>query len=273
MEYIEVAIKIPADKQEWFDILSAQLSEYDFESFVQSEEALLAYVKQSKFNSENLDAVLSINSFQYQIKNIPQQNWNKVWEENFNPITVKDKVAIRAPFHASFDSYPYIITIEPKMSFGTGHHQTTQLMILQMLELDFNGKSVLDMGCGTGILAIFSSLLGADDILAVDIDEWAYENTLENIERNNIDNIGALCGDASVLCGKFDIIIANINRNILLQDLSVYKSVAKAGSVLLLSGFYMSDHSTICNAAEKEGFQFQKLMEDNNWVSALFILR
>ena len=198
-------------------------------------------------------------------------NWNTEWEKNFEPIMVNDTVSVRAPFHEKTD-LPYEIVIEPKMSFGTGHHETTHLMIQQLLSADLKDKTVLDMGSGTGILAIMAELRGAKSVDAIDIDDWCYENAMENAERNNCKKIRVFKGDAALLADKnYDVIIANINRNVLINDLPVYYKCLNKGGILLLSGFYREDIPFIKKAATGLGLKESDLLEKNNWISLKFV--
>ncbi|MGM0504970.1 MAG: 50S ribosomal protein L11 methyltransferase, partial [Bacteroidota bacterium] len=231
MDYIELTCRVDTKKPETaFEILVAQLNEIGYESYDQEEEKLKAYILEKFFD---IDAVrkLQVNTLpnctiHYSWQVIKTENWNQVWEKSFKPIVVDNECVIRAPFHTGTPPLKYEIIIEPKMSFGTGHHETTYLMLKTMLELDFKDKTVLDMGCGTGVLAILAKLKGAKTVTAIDIDEWAYKNTLENIEKNNCTDIQVFQGDASLLKNQnFDIVIANINRNILMSDISAYARV------------------------------------------------
>jgi ribosomal protein L11 methyltransferase len=198
---------------------------------------------------------------------VPQTNWNEEWEKNFEPIQVDDLVSIRAPFHEN-PNLKYDIVIEPKMSFGTGHHETTHMMVRHLLQLDLENKKVLDMGCGTGILAIFAEMKGAKPLDAIDIDNWCYENSIENVTRNNCENISVYEGDATLLVDKkYDVIIANINRNILLMDMKVYTNCLEAGGILLLSGFYEQDIPVIDAEVIKYGLKLEKFIQRNNWVA------
>ena len=208
------------------EILIAELGNVGFESFVETENGVTAYIQKTDWNAEILADVFVLNSdefsIEYNLNEVPQTNWNAEWEKNFEPIQVDDLVSIRAPFHEN-PNLKYDIVIEPKMSFGTGHHETTHMMVQHLLQLDLENKKVLDMGCGTGILAIFAEMKGAKPLDAIDIDNWCYENSVENVTRNNCENISVYEGDASLLVDKkYDVIIANINRNILLMDMKVY---------------------------------------------------
>ena len=207
----------------------------------------------------------------YTFENIEPTNWNEEWEKNFNPIIVDDVCSVRAPFHEKPNTQ-YDIIIEPKMSFGTGHHETTHMMIQHILKNDFEDKSVLDMGCGTGVLAILAEMKGAKNIDAVDYDNWCYLNSLENVERNNCKNITVIEGDASILKSKkYDIIIANINRNILLNDMKTYVSCLNKNGILFLSGFYNEDILVIKEECERQMLKFEEKLERNNWISLKFL--
>jgi ribosomal protein L11 methyltransferase len=256
------------------EILIAELGYAGFESFVETEEGITAYIQKEEWNTNILDDIQILKSGEFEItytfEDIEQTNWNAEWEKNFNPIVVDDICAVRAPFHEKF-STEYDIIIEPKMSFGTGHHETTHMMIQHILKNDFTNKSVLDMGCGTGVLAILAELKGAKPIDAIDYDNWCYLNSLENVERNNCKHITVIEGDASVLHKNYDIIIANINRNILLQDMKTYVSCLNKGGTLFLSGFYNNDIPVIQGECEKYLLKFEEKLERNNWVSLKFL--
>ena len=257
------------------EILIAELGYAGFESFVETEEGVTAYIQKEEWNELILDDIQILNSDEFQIdftfNEIEQTNWNEEWEKNFNPIVVDDICTVRAPFHKKPNTQ-YDIIIEPKMSFGTGHHETTHMMIQHILKNDFTNKSVLDMGCGTGVLAILAEIKGAKSLDAVDYDNWCYLNSLENVERNNCKNITVIEGDASVLKGKkYDIIIANINRNILLNDLGTYVSCLNKGGLLFLSGFYNDDIPVIQEECEKHMLKFDEKLERNHWVALKFL--
>ncbi|NKI33066.1 50S ribosomal protein L11 methyltransferase [Croceivirga thetidis] len=257
------------------EILIAELGELGFESFVENEKGLQAYILKEDFRSSQLEELYILKNEAFSIswtsKEVKQQNWNQAWEANFHPITVGNTCVVRAPFHESVE-VDFEIVIEPKMSFGTGHHETTHMMLQQILDNDFKGKSVLDMGCGTGVLAILSELKGAACVDAIDIDEWCYENSIENVGRNNCTKIKVYQGDSSLLEGKtYDVIIANINRNILLQDIPIYAKSLNTGGELYLSGFYLEDLTVINSKCESFGLKFDKNYEKNRWVSSKYV--
>lgn len=267
IEYVfEVSPKEPAT-----EILIAELGEIGFESFVESEYGVTAYIQKNDWKENILEDVFILKSEAFSINfkynEIAQTNWNAEWEKNFNPIKVDDLVSIRAPFHTN-PNLKYDIVIEPKMSFGTGHHETTHMMVQHLLNLDLADKKVLDMGCGTGILAIFAEMKGAQPIDAIDIDAWCYENSIENVERNNCKNISVYEGDAALLDNKkYDVIIANINRNILLNDMKKFTKCLNEEGVLLLSGFYKEDIPVIDLEVSKYGLTLNKTIKRNNWVA------
>ena len=256
------------------EILIAELGYAGFESFVETEEGVTAYIQKEEWNQNILEDIQILNSDEFDItythEDIEQTNWNAEWEKNFNPIVVDDVCAVRAPFHEKYDT-EYDIIIEPKMSFGTGHHETTHMMIQHILQNDFKDKSVLDMGCGTAVLAILAEMKGAQPIDAIDIDNWCYLNSLENVERNNCKHISVYEGEASLLKDKnYDIIIANINRNILLQDIATYAKCLNTNGSLFLSGFYEEDIPLIEKECNANNLQHLKTLKRNNWVALHF---
>lgn len=272
--YIGYEFKV-APLQPGVEILIAELGYAGFESFVETEEGVTAYIQKEDWNESILDDVQILNSKEFKIdfafNEIEQTNWNEEWEKNFSPIVVDNVCSVRAPFHEKPNTQ-YDIIIEPKMSFGTGHHETTHMMIQHILKNDFTNKSVLDMGCGTGVLAILAEIKGAKPVDAIDYDNWCYLNSLENVERNNCENITVIEGDASVLSGrKYDIIIANINRNILLNDMETYVSCLNKGGLLFLSGFYNDDIPVIQEVCEKYLLKFDEKLERNHWVALKFL--
>ncbi len=256
------------------EILIAELGYAGFESFVETEEGVTAYIQKDDWNEHILKDINILDSDEFKIEytflEIEQINWNSEWEKKFDPIEVDGKCTVRAPFHPN-KNFEYEIVIEPKMSFGTGHHETTFMMLQFLLENDFKGKTVLDMGCGTAVLAILAEMRGASNLDAIDIDEWCFENSLENIQRNDCKNISVFLGDASLLEGKeYDVIIANINRNILLNDMETYRKCLDTGGELYLSGFYNEDLPIITEACNNLGFTFVENKEKNKWVAAKF---
>ena len=268
--YIEYNFEV-TPKEPATEILIAELGGVGFESFVENDNGVTAYIQKEEWNATILEGVFVLKSDEFKIvysqKEVAQTNWNAEWEKNFNPIQVDDLVSIRAPFHEN-PNLKYDIVIEPKMSFGTGHHETTHMMVQHLINLNVENRKVLDMGCGTGILAIFAEMKGAKPIDAIDIDAWCYENSLENVERNNCSNIAVYEGDSSILKEKkYDIIIANINRNILLSDMEIYTSCINENGNLLLSGFYSEDIPIIDAEVSKYGLTLNKTITRNNWVA------
>ena len=266
---------IVAPKEPATEILIAELGFAGFESFIENEKGVVAYIQEKDWNEDILDVIQILNSNEFAItyekEVIEQTNWNKEWEKNFNPIQVDDLVSIRAPFHEN-PNLQYDIIIEPKMSFGTGHHETTHMMIQHLVDLDLNNKKVLDMGCGTGILAIFAEMKGAIAIDAIDIDSWCYENSIENCERNHCSLINVYEGDVSLLKNKkYDLIIANINRNILLKDIQIYSSCLNDKGILLLSGFYKEDVPIIDAETSKFKLNLEKTIVRNNWAALKYV--
>ncbi|WP_062061909.1 50S ribosomal protein L11 methyltransferase [Aquimarina longa] len=270
--YFKVAPLQPAT-----EILIAELGYVGFESFVETEEGVNAYIQSAEWNKTILEGVYVLNSgefsIQYTIEEIAQINWNTEWEKNFNPIIIDNICSVRAPFHDKPDTM-YDIVIEPKMSFGTGHHETTHMMIQHLLKTELKDKKVLDMGCGTGVLAILAGMRGAGPTDAIDIDDWCYLNTIENVERNNCENIKTYKGDASLLSGKkYDIIIANINRNILLNDIQYYAKSLNSGGRLFLSGFYKEDLNMITEECENHNLIYVNYLSRNNWIAVSYDLK
>jgi ribosomal protein L11 methyltransferase len=256
------------------EILIAELGEKAFESFIETETGISAYVQKDLWSENILEDIQILDNSEFNIsytfEEIEQVNWNEEWEKNFEAIEVDGKCHVRAPFHEKTNA-EYDIVIEPKMSFGTGHHETTHMMIQHILETDFTNKKTLDMGCGTAILAILAEMKGAQPIDAIDIDNWCYLNSIENAERNNCKHISVYEGDASLLAGKkYDFIIANINRNILLNDMQQYVDCLNENGILFLSGFYTEDIPFISESCTSKGLSYVKQFERNNWVALKF---
>ncbi len=249
------------------EILMAEIAEAGFDTFMEIESGFEAYVEGDAFNSELLDQVKEkykeVNPLQFSLSQIPKQNWNEEWEKNVEPIIVDDRCLVRAAFHNIEKKYPYEIIITPKMSFGTGHHQTTHLMISRQMKMDHKGKRVMDAGCGTAILSIMASKLGAKEVEAFDIDEWSVENGVENANNNSCSSINIQLGtiEEVKLVGKFDIILANINKNILLSEMHHYASYLEKGGLLLLSGFYVHDIDDLKKEATK--YQLSEVAHDD----------
>jgi ribosomal protein L11 methyltransferase len=257
------------------EILVAELGELPFESFVESEFGVTAFIQKDLWTEAILKDVFVLNSPQftisYTIEEIDQVNWNEEWEKNFDPIDVDGKCHVRAPFHPKTNA-EFDIIIEPKMSFGTGHHETTHMMIQHLLDMEVTNMKTLDMGCGTAILAILAEMKGAKPIDAIDIDNWCYLNSIENAQRNSCTSITVYEGDASLLVNqKYDLIIANINRNILLNDMHRYVNCLNPKGVLLLSGFYEEDIPFIDVSCQEKGLSFVKKLQRNNWVSLKYV--
>ncbi|OYQ42496.1 50S ribosomal protein L11 methyltransferase [Flavobacterium cyanobacteriorum] len=262
-------------KEPGAEILMAELGETDFESFVETEEGISAYIQKQYWDEALLSDIQVLQSeefkISYTVEEIEQVNWNEEWEKNFEAIAVDNTCYVRAPFHEK-KQVQYDIIIEPKMSFGTGHHETTFMMIQHLLDMDLQNKKTLDMGCGTAILAILAEMKGARPVDAIDIDNWCYLNSIENAERNNCSHITVYEGDASLLEGKqYDVIIANINRNILLNDMEQYAACLNKDGVLLLSGFYEDDIPAIDASCRTLGLKLEKKLQRNNWVSLKYI--
>jgi ribosomal protein L11 methyltransferase len=257
------------------EILIAELGEKPFESFIETDFGIVAYIQKELWSPDVLDDIYILNSpeftISYTFEEIDQVNWNEEWEKNFEPIDVDGNCHVRAPFHPKTNA-EFDIVIEPKMSFGTGHHETTHMMIQHLLETNVANLKTLDMGCGTAILAILAEMKGATPIDAIDIDNWCYLNSIENAERNNCTEILVFEGDASLLAEKkYDLIIANINRNILLNDMQTYVDSMNPNGILLLSGFYNEDMPFINKSCTEKGLTFVKKFERNNWVSLKYV--
>lgn len=257
------------------EILIALLGEKPFESFIETENGFSAFIQKDLWNNNILDDIDFLHttefSISYTIEEIDQVNWNEEWEKNFEPIDVDGQCHVRAPFHPKKDVH-FDIVIEPKMSFGTGHHETTHMMIQHLLETDVTNLKTLDMGCGTAILAILAEMKGAKPIDAIDIDNWCYLNSIENAERNNCNQISVYEGDVSLLKNKkYDLIIANINRNILLNDMQQFVDCLNKNGMLLLSGFYTEDIPFIDASCVEKGLTFVKKLERNNWTSLKYV--
>lgn len=275
MNYKEVTFTINPYSQVNEDILIALLSEHNFDSFWQKDEQLKAYIPSGLFIDKNIQKINNelekIMKLEWEVKEYEEKNWNEIWESNFPYILIGNDCIVKAPFHIDTPKVKYEIIIEPKMSFGTGHHATTSLMIELILETELKDKTVLDMGCGTGILAILASLKNSGRITAIDYDEWAYNNTLENIQKNNCKNIEVIKGDVSTIPDtRFDVIFANINRNVLQDDLSSYVSHLNENGIIIISGIMLSDKEIIWQKAKELHLQSTHIIKKKEWVAAIF---
>lgn len=279
MRYYEIIFTTSPCTETVNDVLSALLGEIGFESFVEYNKGIKGYVQQSLFDEEALKKTLrnfplAGSEITYEAHLAEDKDWNEEWEKNFfQPIVIGERCVIHSTFHKDVPTAEYDIVINPQMAFGTGHHQTTSLILSELLDTDVKGKSVLDMGCGTSILAILASMRGADPVTAIDIDDWCVENSKDNIRLNNISNITVELGCADSLKGRkpFDLVIANINRNILLADMHAYAAVMHEGSEIYMSGFYVEDIPLLKAEAEKHGLRFLHHREKDNWAAVKFI--
>ena len=277
MNYKETVLSISPFTETNSDVLSAMLGPLGYESFVVEGDVLKAYIQESLYSEDALEEVIAafpleaLVSFKSSV--IEQKNWNEEWEKNyFQPIILGDQCVIHSTFHKDIPEAKYDILIDPKMAFGTGHHETTSQMLTEILDFDFEGKDVLDMGCGTAVLGILAAKKGAKTVLAIDIDDWVCDNAEENRSLNGVEFVEIKCGDASLLNTDrtFDVIFANINRNILLNDLCHYAAVMRPGASIFMSGFYVEDITMIREEAEKQGLRFNHFRDKNNWVAIQF---
>lgn len=271
-DYIEVRFDVEPCDATSTDVLAAMLCDVEFESFVPDESGLTAYVKRELYNEAAIADIVT--SFPLQVKInwraevIEGQDWNSEWEKNyFQPIVVGDKCVIHSSFHTDIPTVEYDIVIDPKMAFGTGHHATTSLIIRQLLEMSLDGLSVMDMGTGTGILAILSAMRGAEKVSAIEIDEFAYVNAVDNVKINGEPQINVMLGDASLLANEepVDVFIANINRNIITADIAEYAKTLKPGGIMLLSGFYEEDVEVIMSQAQLHSLDYQSHTVQDRW--------
>lgn len=280
MEYIEVSIEVTPFQDDYAEIVTAEISDLGFESYLTEEPYLKAYIPREQFTEPHLKTVLSLIpqtdfKVRYSLALIPEQNWNALWESSFEPVVIDGRCTVKASFHKGLPRTKYTIVIDPKMAFGTGHHQTTTLIIKSMLahEKDIRGLQVLDMGCGTGILSILAAKMkAAVPVHAIDIDPTAVRSARENARRNRTgDRIHTLCGDASLIqAGKYDLILANINRNIILEDISTYARGMKPGGLLITSGFYEEDCAMIEAEAERQGLERTGSDSLEKWATITF---
>lgn len=271
--YIEIFFHIEPFNEDYADIIIAELTDLDYDNFVKDENGIYAYILSEDYDANRIDEIYFLKNqpnIKRTIKEIKEQNWNQKWEENY-PYIELEKCIVYAPFHENIPKKEYEIKISPKMSFGTGHHATTYMMLDFMLNENLTNSDVLDMGCGTGVLAILAAKKGSQKVTAIDIDEWAFENSLENIKLNKTEHIQVLKGDKSLLgSDTYDFIFANINRNILIEDIPSYEKVLNSNGKLFLSGFYESDVKDIRQLCEKHNLSFQEIKERNSWCALSF---
>lgn len=280
MRYYEFQFITKPNTEVVKDVLTAVLADLGFESFVTEDESVKAYVQMDLFDNDELNNAINnfpiecVEQITYTFKEVEDRNWNEEWEKNyFQPVMIADRCIIHSTFHKDIPKAEYDIAINPQMAFGTGHHETTSLMIEYLLEEDVTGNAVIDMGCGTSVLAIMASMRGANRCTAIDIDDWCVRNSKENIQLNNISNITVLHGDANILLGvdACNLFIANINRNILVNDMSKYVSKMADKATLLMSGFYTEDIDEIKKSAEENGLTFVSYKKKNNWAAVKFV--
>lgn len=272
MKYLKITLPCEETVR---DLLIALLSDLNYDSFEETDTDIIAYIDENIFSRSDLEDVLRaepFNNIAFSVKPLEEKNWNEEWEKNFQPITIHETVRIRASFHSKNPEFPYDIVIDPKMSFGTGHHETTSLMISAQLSIDHRGKKILDLGTGTGILSIMSAKLGAAYIVATDIDDWCMDNSLENFNLNSVSNFQLKKGKISnlELDDVFDIILANINKNVLIEEIPHYKNYLAEKAYLLLSGFYEKDMEDIMKVTQQAGLQLMKKSVKNHWTCLLF---
>ena len=280
MKYLEVSFATHPCNETVSDILAALAGDIGFESFTEYNKGIKGYVQEALFDEEALKAAFADfpipgTRITYEITPVEDKNWNEEWEKNyFKPIVIENRCVVHSTFHTDVPQAEYDIVINPQMAFGTGHHETTSLIVAQLLDAALEGKSLLDMGCGTSILAILAAMRGASPVTAIDIDTWCVENSRDNICLNGVEHITVELGDVRLLEGRepFDVIIANINRNILLADLEQYARCMKKGSEIYMSGFYVDDIPSIRQEAEKHALRFLHHTEKNNWAAVKFLM-
>ena len=270
MNYIQVEVNNTDNEKN--KLLVALLSNAGFESFEELDTTLKAFIKEDEFDQVDLDEIITPLNLNYTSSVIPQQNWNAQWESSFEPIIVGDFVSIRAAFHQPVTNVQHEIIITPKMSFGTGHHATTYMMIEQMEGLDFTNKTVVDFGTGTGVLAILAEKMGAIAVDAIDYDEWSIENSKENAAANNCTKINLVKAETIAAGILYDIVLANINLNVISDNMAAIKAVSKKGTLILLSGFIKADETRIINALAKNGILQLKTLQKGEWISLLAVM-
>ena len=274
MKTLEYSFTAPSSDIQ-HDMLVTMLADMGFDSFMDEEHCLKADCSAENCDDMVVENLLSDPAFfgiqLLKVEEMPDKDWNELWEASYQPVVVNERCRVRAPFHEPDPSFEFDLVIEPKMSFGTANHETTAQIIQLMLETDFKGKTVLDMGCGTAVLAILAKRLGAARTVAIDNDEWAYRNAFTNCELNGIADIEIVLGDALAIDGQFDVVLANINRNILLRDMPYYVAAMKPEAHIFFSGFYTEDLASIQAEAEHLGLRYRRHLSRNNWVAAEFV--
>lgn len=274
MKTLEYSFSAPSSDIQ-HDMLVTMLAEIGFDSFMDEGQMLKAYCASDQRNDAAVESLLNEPSFfglqLLKVEEMPDKDWNELWEASYKPVVINDRCRVRAPFHEPDPSFEFDLVIEPKMSFGTANHETTSQIIALMLETDFKEKDVLDMGSGTAVLAILAKKLGAAHTVAIDNDEWAYRNAFTNCELNGIDDIEIILGDAMSIQGNFDVVLANINRNILLRDMHYYVDAMRDAARIFFSGFYTEDLPSLRAEAERIGLHYLRHLDRNNWVAAEFV--
>ncbi len=268
--YLEVNFEISA---EFSDLIIAELDQHGYDSFQETETGVQAYILIDEFDEEVIKDLQQqyedVVEFNYSVSELENKNWNEEWEKNFEQSIISDECIVRASFHVPDKEYKYDIVINPRMSFGTGHHATTSMMLLHELDMDIQGKKVLDAGCGTGVLAIMAAKLGASEVFAYDIDDWSYNNALDNFLLNNTQSIEISVGEVDVAIQNrpYEVILANINKNVLLQDIQHFANILQENGYLVLSGFYEKDIEDLMNEAKKHDLSLENQKEKDGWVS------
>lgn len=257
------------------DMLTTMLGDLGFDSFMDDDMGMKAYCTEEQRDDQAVEELLRMEVFSgvrlLTVEEMPDKDWNELWEASYQPVVVNERCRVRAPFHEPDPSFEFDLVIEPKMSFGTANHETTAQIITLMLETDFQGKEVLDMGSGTAVLAILAKKLGAAKTVAIDNDEWAYRNAFTNVALNGINDIEIVLGDASAIKGTFDVVLANINRNILLRDMHCYVDAMRPQAHIFFSGFYEEDLQSIKEEATRLGLSYKRHLAKNRWVAAEFV--
>jgi ribosomal protein L11 methyltransferase len=275
MKTLEYTFTLPTSDIQ-HDMLTTMLGDLGFDSFMDDDMTLKAYCNEDQRDDQAVEELLRMEVFHgvklLNVEAMPDKDWNELWEASYQPVVVNERCRVRAPFHEPDPNFEFDLVIEPKMSFGTANHETTAQIITLMLETDFKGKDVLDMGSGTAVLAILAKRLGAAKTLAIDNDEWAYRNAFTNCELNGINDIEIVLGDAHAIGdAKYDVVLANINRNILLRDMHYYVEAMKPQAHIFFSGFYTEDLDSIKEEAQRLGLRYERHLSRNNWVAAEFV--